>query len=454
MTTDLQMQHRYCIVGGLRLHWAEMGETTDTAPIVLLHGINDSHLSWKLIAPLLAVHRRVLMPDLPGCGLSGRPDASYSLAWHARVVADWLSHIALASADFVGHSFGGGVAQMLLLECPSRVRRLALIAPGGFGRDVGGWLRLVGIMPGLVEALGQPFMALGTRLALRGSPFSEEEVTTMSAMNTTRGTARAFARTSRDVVGWRGQRHSFLQRAHEIAVLPPIAVYWGDRDALIPIGQGVAFVRAVQGVSLRAFPGCGHFLHHEQPTAFAASLCEFLDLPSAPRAYVRAALPKLAPTRFVEAGAPAFYGILTRNRALRHARLPTKRSRRRPRGRPSGRLRGLRLASYGSRTCCRRCSPRGTAKEVSIASYAQERASWLRASIAIGVPSVRPSNRSDRISTRSAGTRPHKRRPGLPAPGRASSGDPGPQRVGSPADSWDEEPIGARCSCRRVDRLS
>jgi pimeloyl-ACP methyl ester carboxylesterase len=309
MSAEVEMRHQYGVVGGLRLHWAEMGETTNTAPIVLLHGINDSHLSWKLVAPLLAVHRRVLIPDLPGCGLSDRPDASYAIAWHARVIADWLAHLALESADFVGHSFGGGVAQMLLLECPARIRRLALIAPGGFGRDVGGWVRLVGIMPGFVEAFGQPFMALGTRLALRGSPFSEQEVTNMSAMNTTCGTARAFARTSRDVVGWRGQKQSFLQRAHEIAVLPPIAVYWGDRDALIPIGQGAAFAQAMQGVSFQTFPGCGHYLHHEQPTAFASALSKFLDLPRAERACVKAVLPRLAPTSFVEAGAPPFYGI-------------------------------------------------------------------------------------------------------------------------------------------------
>lgn len=37
-------------------------------PLVLLHGLNDSHRTWRRILPYLAPSRRVLMPDLPGCG--------------------------------------------------------------------------------------------------------------------------------------------------------------------------------------------------------------------------------------------------------------------------------------------------------------------------------------------------------------------------------------------------
>ena len=61
------------------------------------------------------------------------------------------------------------------------------------------------------------------------------------AMNATAGSARAFARTARDVINWRGQTRLFLQRAHEIRALPPIAVYWGDRDELVPFDDGAAF---------------------------------------------------------------------------------------------------------------------------------------------------------------------------------------------------------------------
>lgn len=301
MNTAFQPRHECTVIDGMRLHWAEMGENTDVPPIVLLHGIGGSYLTWKRIAPLLAVHRRVLMPDLFGYGLSERPDASYALAWHARVIAAWLSQLGLERADFVGHSFGGGVAQMLLLECPARVRRLALVAPGGLGRGIGVWLRLAAAAPSVVELFGQPFMALGTRLALRGSPFSANEVSEHSAMNTTRGTARAFARTANDVIDWRGQSRLFLQRAREVEALPPIAVYWGDRDALIPFDQGAAFAQAMKGVSLRSFPGCGHHVHHEQPTEFVAALREFLDVPHVEAARVRVAPRRVEQTLWTQA---------------------------------------------------------------------------------------------------------------------------------------------------------
>jgi pimeloyl-ACP methyl ester carboxylesterase len=52
--------------------WGELGAGE---PLVLLHGITDSHRTWRRVAPLLAARYRVPMPDLPGHGYSARPDA-------------------------------------------------------------------------------------------------------------------------------------------------------------------------------------------------------------------------------------------------------------------------------------------------------------------------------------------------------------------------------------------
>ncbi len=278
----------------MRLHWAEIGNATDTVPVVLLHGMLDSHLTWKLVAGALAAHRRVLMPDLLGCGLSERPDASYELGWHAQVVARWLDTLGLEHVDVVGHSFGGGVAQMLLLERPARIRRMILVASGGLGRGVGFWLRLA-TLPRVVELFGQPFMALGTRLALGGaSAMSKPDIAELSVLNAQRGSARAFARTVRDVIDWRGQRRNFLQRAHEITQFPPVAVFWGDRDAIIPIAHAKAFEASVEGVVFKHFDGCGHYLQQERPEAFVTAVREFLDDPAAIAVRLKATEPSSA----------------------------------------------------------------------------------------------------------------------------------------------------------------
>jgi pimeloyl-ACP methyl ester carboxylesterase len=149
------IRDHFVMVEGVRLHWSEAGEASDTPPVVLLHGLNNSCLSWSRAAALLAVDRRVLMLDLPGHGQSERPDSGYELDWYARIIARWLETVGIEQADIVGHSFGGGIAQMLLLECPKRVRRLVLVAPGGLGKGVGWGLRLASFSR-VVEYLGQP----------------------------------------------------------------------------------------------------------------------------------------------------------------------------------------------------------------------------------------------------------------------------------------------------------
>jgi pimeloyl-ACP methyl ester carboxylesterase len=277
----MSMIHHFVEVDGVRLHWSELGGASAAPPLVLLHGLNNSSLSWSRVAPLLAVDRRVLMLDLPGHGQSDRPDASYELDWYAHIVARWLDAIEVEQADVVGHSFGGGIAQMLLLECPNRVRRLVLVAPGGLGKGVGWWLRLASF-PRVVEALGQPFMGLGTRLALRGAGdgVTPEDVAELSHFNSRAGSARAFARSVRDVVDWRGQRRNFFHRVHEIAKLPAILLLWGDRDELIPVEQGRAFAAQLEGTVLSIFQGSGHFLHNERPEAFVKAVQEFLNDPA------------------------------------------------------------------------------------------------------------------------------------------------------------------------------
>ncbi len=285
-------------VDGVGLHWVQQGHGR---PLVLLHGLGDAHLTWRVLAPAFA-HRRVLMLDLPGHGLSARPDASYSLDWYARVVGSWLDQLGLEELDLVGHSFGGGVAQQLLLSHSDRVGRVALLAPGGHGPGVALSLRLLQL-PG-VDRLIQPFIGLGTRISLAaslGAHIAAADLRLLAWMNTAPGTARALVRTARDVVGWRGQKVNVGEvggAANALPTMPPTLLFWGDRDPVLPVRQAHSAAATLRNSQLEILPGCGHFPHLERAKEVARLLAHHLDRPDARRVVVSVPIALPRPERW------------------------------------------------------------------------------------------------------------------------------------------------------------
>ena len=274
-------------VEGSSMAWGELGAGP---PLVLLHGILDSHRTWRRAAPLLARHFRVLMPDLPGYGWSARPDAPYTLTWYARMVAAWMDLIGLRRAHVCGHSYGGGIAAWMLLQERSRVDRLALVAAGGLGREVGLGMRLATI-PVLGPALTPLVMRFGVPLVLRFAPATVGNIEPAEAALAVRmarlpGSVRALERSVGGVINVFGQYLNMVDRAHEIAALPPLAVYWGTKDPVIPLQHGQRLLQRVTGVTLTTYPGCGHYPHLDAAADFARDLSEFLCDPTRPPARV------------------------------------------------------------------------------------------------------------------------------------------------------------------------
>ena len=77
----------------------------------------------------------VLAYDQRGLGLSDKPDLRYSMADYGDDAAGLMDALGWDSAKVIGVSFGGMVAQELVLRHPGRVSRLVLActSPGGAG---------------------------------------------------------------------------------------------------------------------------------------------------------------------------------------------------------------------------------------------------------------------------------------------------------------------------------
>jgi len=270
---------------GTSIAWGEMG---GDAPLVLLHGIMDSHRAWRRVAPLLAERFRVLMPDLPGHGYSGRPDASYTLPWYSEVVAAWMEAIGIDHAHFCGHSYGGGIAQWMVLEQRARIDRLALVAAGGLGRGVASGMRFA-TFPFLGPLLTPSVLRIALPAFLRLSPktfghMEPEEQKRFVAMTRIPDSDRAFERTVGGVINFFGQYMQTSDRVNEVEQMPPVALFWGLKDPIIPVRHGRDTVANSEGVTLTTYKRCGHFPHLDVPDVFASDLIEFLLDPDRPYA--------------------------------------------------------------------------------------------------------------------------------------------------------------------------
>lgn len=283
-------------VAGTEIAWTEQGRGE---AIILLHGIGDSGRTWVRVAPLLAEHYRVLVPDLPGHGRSGRPDAPYTLAWFADVLAAWMMRIGLRRAHVVGHSFGGGVAQWLLIEHRAQVDRLALVAAGGLGREVTFGLRLAAI-PFPERFCTPAAMWLSTLLGLLASRKilgypGLAEIRESARLNGMEGTGRAFCRTVRGVIDTSGQHMQTRAGVGSVPTLPPIALFWGAEDRIIPVDHGRLALTLFRGATLDVYPRCGHYPHLQEAARFAAELLSFLaDDQRAPARLCPSARPMVA----------------------------------------------------------------------------------------------------------------------------------------------------------------
>ncbi|MDQ3031001.1 MAG: alpha/beta fold hydrolase [Myxococcota bacterium] len=279
-------------VGGCEVAFGELGEGP---PIVMLHGLGDTHHTFRRIAPALAKRHRVLMPDLPGHGSSGRPeDAPYDAPWYASTIASFMERVGVPSAAICGHSLGGGIALTMLQEHPERIERLALIAPGGMGREISWWLRLSALP--MTRALLGCLVArrFATRMAVRWGPArfarpEPEELERYAQIAALPGTAVALHRTISACLDMRGQRTTFWDAAGSLASLPPIAVLWGERDPIVPFAHAEAVMARLLHASVHGYAGCGHFPHLDDPARVARDLSDFLGDPARPCCQLRTA---------------------------------------------------------------------------------------------------------------------------------------------------------------------
>ena len=119
----------YQVAGG-RLHARAAGGPDErVTPVVLVHGVIVSSRYLLPTAVELAADFPVLVPDLPGYGLSDPSAAAPDLATLADATIECAVAAGHERVSLVGNSFGAQVVVEAALRHPERVERVALLGP-------------------------------------------------------------------------------------------------------------------------------------------------------------------------------------------------------------------------------------------------------------------------------------------------------------------------------------
>lgn len=109
-------------VSGRDLHVRQVGEGF---PLLLMNGLGLPLEMWGRLEPHLT-HSRLIEVDMPGSGRSAATRPPFTMYSYARLARRLLDVLDISTADVLGLSFGGMIAQQLAIDAPNRIRKLVL----------------------------------------------------------------------------------------------------------------------------------------------------------------------------------------------------------------------------------------------------------------------------------------------------------------------------------------
>ena len=267
---------RMISVEGVDVHYFDFRPWAPGPPLLFLHGYSGCGYEAYFFQDDLGP-RRVIAPDLPGHGKSGKPDIDYDLGYYLEFLRGFMQALRLDHVVLVGHSMGGKIAAAYAALDGSSVDRLILIAPYGLDGEVGDFIGALSNTGELVDISfnlhSQALMDLVLRLEIfhDHTRIPQDLVDYISdATFFSENGIGALANITRNTIA-RNPIDELLPQ-----ILVPTLIIWGENDRLLKFRYAAEFHGLIAGSTLVSIGECGHMPHVEQQEATADAIQSFL----------------------------------------------------------------------------------------------------------------------------------------------------------------------------------
>jgi 3-oxoadipate enol-lactonase len=221
---------------------------------LLIHGNDESSVSWFGWIPRMAQEFRLLRPDLPGFGNSSIPqNFEWSMPSLATTLARCLDHLGVDATHIIGAKTGGAIGMQFAADYPQRTRTLTIVS-GPVTR----------VAPNI--AFSAPTSSAQQRRL--GSSASKELV---EYWNTLMGSTRPQTRTGIAKVEEGLNMESVLPR-----IAAPTLVITSDRSALQSVETVLRYQQKIPNSRLLVLPSDAYHLAVIKPDECVSNVLSFI----------------------------------------------------------------------------------------------------------------------------------------------------------------------------------
>lgn len=267
-------------VDGQRIAYLDRGAGPT---VVLIHGLGGSMWQWEHQQPALARHFRVITPDLPGSGLSDKPDIAYTPEEMLQFLIGFLDALQIPQTSLVGNSMGAGLVIGMALDHPDRLSKLVLIS--GLPPQVMEHLTNPSIRRAFTTSTPSWLVSFGNWLfgslivdqILKEIVYDHTLLTpaVLERSNRNRqrpGLIKPLMTVGDNLPAW--ETH-YAPRIGTIA--QPTMILWGEEDRVFPVKTGRLLHELIPKSVFAAIPRAGHIPQWEQPDIVNVHLLQFLQ---------------------------------------------------------------------------------------------------------------------------------------------------------------------------------
>lgn len=259
---DKKTDSRWTTLDGARIHYVSYGKGSEA--LVLIHGWTCNLDNWRDQIPDFAKRNRVIAIDLPGHGLSDKPQITYSMDLFARAIEAVMRDAKVKRAVLVGHSMGTPVARQFYRKYPQKT--IAIVIVDGSLRPFADKVMMDRLIagfrgPNYRETVGQMLAAIS------GPNLSTEALERIkaSSLNTPQHVIVSAMEGMADPSIWGDDKIN----------VPVLAIM--AKNPFYPPNIEESFRKIAPQIEFQMWDGVGHFIMMEKPKEFNAAVLAFLD---------------------------------------------------------------------------------------------------------------------------------------------------------------------------------